>query len=170
MQGSWKSLKAPVMTDATEISPRTVSDLLEDVDFDDTDLLRDSGEDRHLVIGRRVVATIGLFSIIKLARHVQLLIPAFDFCVPNKQCVAATDEDACGLFDTIDFPIDEFFPPQKADFPGLKRAAGLLRMMSKRSYIKGWRRPTSLYFCPFSLHNKRGKKIAVQSMEQNPVL
>jgi hypothetical protein len=22
------------------------------------------------------------------------------------------------LFDTIDFPIDEFFPPQKADFPG----------------------------------------------------
>jgi hypothetical protein len=96
--------------------PRTVSELLEDVDFDDTDLLR--GEDRSLAIGKRVVATIGLFSIIKLARYVQLLIPAFDFCVPNKQCVAATDEDACGLFDTIDFPIDEFFPPQKADFPG----------------------------------------------------
>ena len=93
--------------------PGTVSELLEEVDYDDTDLLREPGEDRHLVIGRRVVATIGLFSIIKLARHVQLLIPAFDFCVPNKQCVAATDEDACGLFDTIDFPIDEFFPPQK---------------------------------------------------------
>jgi len=96
--------------------PATVSELLEDVDFDDTDLLR--GEDRSLAIGKRVVATIGLFSIIKLARYVQLLIPAFDFCVPNKQCVAATDEDACGLFDTIEFPIDEFFPPQKADFPG----------------------------------------------------
>ncbi len=96
--------------------PATVSELLEDVDFDDTDLLR--GEDRNLAIGKRVVATIGLFSIIKLARYVQLLIPAFDFCVPNKQCVAATDEDACGLFDTIEFPIDEFFPPQKADFPG----------------------------------------------------
>jgi len=96
--------------------PATVSDLLEDVDFDDTDLLR--GEERHLTIGKRVVATIGLFSIVKLARYVQLLIPAFDFCVPNKQCVAATDEDACGLFDTIEFPIDEFFPPQKADFPG----------------------------------------------------
>ena len=96
--------------------PATVSELLEDVDFDDTDLLR--GEDRSLAIGKRVVATIGLFSIIKLARYVQLLIPAFDFCVPNKQCVAATDEEACGLFDTIEFPIDEFFPPQKADFPG----------------------------------------------------
>ena len=96
--------------------PATVSELLEDVDFDDTDLLR--GEDRSLAIGKRVVATIGLFSIIKLARYVQLLIPAFDFCVPNKQCVAATDEAACGLFDTIEFPIDEFFPPQKADLPG----------------------------------------------------
>jgi hypothetical protein len=94
-----------------------IGELLEDVDFDETDLARGS-EDRQLVIGRRVVATIGLFSIIKLARFVQLLIPAFDFCVPNKQCVAATDEDACELFDTIDFPIDEFFPPQKADFPG----------------------------------------------------
>ena len=65
-----------------------------------------------------MVATIGLFSIIKLARFVQLLIPAFDFCVPNKKCIAATEEDACGLFDSIEFPVDEFFPPQKADFPG----------------------------------------------------
>ncbi len=97
--------------------PGAIGDLLDDVDYDETDLLGGS-EDRQLTIGRRVVVTIGLFSIIKLARFVQLLIPAFDFCVPNKQCVAATDEDACGLFDTIDFPIDEFFPPQKADFPG----------------------------------------------------
>ncbi len=98
--------------------PQSVSEMLDDVDFDDIDLDRGSDDERHLVISRRVVATIGLFSIIKLARFVQLLIPAFDFCVPNKQCIAATDEDACGLFDTIDFPIDEFFPPQKADFPG----------------------------------------------------
>lgn len=98
--------------------PQTISELLEDVDFDEADFDRGSDDERQLVIGRRIVATIGLFSIIKLARFVQLLIPAFDFCIPNKQCVAATDEDACGLFDTIDFPIDEFFPPQKADFPG----------------------------------------------------
>ena len=97
--------------------PQAISELLDDVDFDDVDLGR-SDDERQLVITRQVVATIGLFSIIKLARFVQLLIPAFDFCVPNKQCIAATDEDACSLFDTIDFPIDEFFPPQKADFPG----------------------------------------------------
>ena len=98
--------------------PQSISELIDDVDFDDVDLVRSSDDERQLVIGRRVVATIGLFSIIKLARFVQLLIPAFDFCVPNKQCIASTEEDACGLFDTIEFPIDEFFPPQKSDFPG----------------------------------------------------
>jgi hypothetical protein len=90
--------------------------MLESVDFDETDLATD--DTRHLVIVKQVVATIGLFSIVKLARLTQLLIPAFDFCVPNKRCVASTDEDPCELFETIDFPIDEFFPPQKMDFPG----------------------------------------------------
>ena len=96
--------------------PKSVSDLIDDFDFDETDLAVDNT--RELSIRRQVVATVGLFSIIKLARIVQLLIPAFDFCVPNKQCIAATEENPCELFDTIDFPIDEFFPPQKADFPG----------------------------------------------------
>lgn len=63
-----------------------------------------------------VLVSLGIFSIVKLIRNVQLLIPAFDFCVPNKECVAATDDDPCELFDSIDFPEDEFFPPQKFDF------------------------------------------------------
>jgi hypothetical protein len=71
---------------------------------------------------RRVVVTVGLFSIIKLVRLVQLLIPAFDFCFPNKECIAATDENPCELFETIEFPFDEFFPPQKFDFPGALEA------------------------------------------------
>lgn len=75
------------------------------------------GED-DISIQKVVVATVGLFSIIKLARYVQLLVPAFDFCVPRKKCIASTDEDPCELFETIDFPVDEFFPPQKLDFPG----------------------------------------------------
>ena len=68
--------------------PRNVSEMLEEVDFD-TSELSDSGDERQLVIGRDVVVTLGLFSIIKLARFIQLLIPAFDFCVPNKQCIAS---------------------------------------------------------------------------------
>lgn len=67
---------------------------------------------------RRVFVSLGLFSIIKIVRNVQLLIPAFDFCIPEKECIAATEDDPCELFDTIDFPVDEFFPPQKFDFAG----------------------------------------------------
>jgi len=98
--------------------PRSISEMLEDEEIPEDLAEGISAEDRNLVLSKRVEVTLGLFSIIKLARHVQLLIPAFDFCVPNKQCVAATEEDPCGLFDTIEFPTDEFFPPQKADFPG----------------------------------------------------
>ncbi len=76
---------------------------------------------------REVVVTIGLFSIIKLVRYVQLLIPAFNFCYPNKECISSTDEDPCELFDTIDFPMDEFFPPQKFDFPGAEEEEDRLR-------------------------------------------
>lgn len=98
--------------------PQVVSEVLEDVEYDDSDFDKSADDVRKLVIAKQVVATVGIFSIIKLVRFVQLLIPAFDFCVPNKQCIAATDEDPCELFETIDFPIDEFFPPQKHDFPG----------------------------------------------------
>ena len=64
----------------------------------------------------RVYATIGQFSIIKLERDTQLLIPAFDFCLPENECVSATEDDPCDLFRRIDFPVEEFFPPQRQDF------------------------------------------------------
>lgn len=102
--------------------PRSVMDALDDIDddFDESDILETRGgkDDDDDIPNRRVVATIGLFSIIKLVRLVQVLLPAFNFCVPDKKCVAATDENPCDLFETIDFPVDEFFPPQKFDFPG----------------------------------------------------
>lgn len=91
---------------------------LEDVDFDENEIFGDLDDRHHHHDHKEVQVTIGLFSIIKLVRLVQLLIPAFDFCVPNKKCIASTDENPCELFDTIDFPVDEFFPPQKFDFPG----------------------------------------------------
>ena len=64
-----------------------------------------------------VVGSLGLFSIIMLVRLVQLLFPAFNFCYPNKECIASTNEEPCEIFDTIEFPLDQFFPPQKFDFP-----------------------------------------------------
>lgn len=62
--------------------------------------------------GRAVRATIGLFSIIQLERDVQLLIPAYDFCIPTKECTNDT-EDPCDAFRRINFPVAEFFPPEQ---------------------------------------------------------
>lgn len=70
--------------------------------------------DEPLVFGgaqRKVLVTLGLFSIVKLERNVQLLVPSFDFCIPDKECIGSTEEDPCGFFDKIKFPVDEFFPP-----------------------------------------------------------
>lgn len=75
--------------------------------------------DDSLILGgeqKRVFVSIGIFSIIKLERKVQLLIPAYDFCVPQKECIGATDDNPCDLFERISFPVDEFFPPEKSDF------------------------------------------------------
>lgn len=63
-----------------------------------------------------VYVTIGLFTIVQIARNVQMLIPAYDFCVPEKECVTSSD-DPCQMFQRIDFPTDQFFPPQAADLP-----------------------------------------------------
>jgi len=68
---------------------------------------------------KRAYVSIGIFSIIKLERRVQLLIPAYDFCIPQKECIGATDDNPCDLFDRIEFPVDEFFPPEKTEFPEL---------------------------------------------------
>jgi len=65
---------------------------------------------------RRVYVTLGLFTITKLERNVQLLIPVYDFCIPTDECVSASPGNPCELFDQIQFPVDEFFPPQKHDF------------------------------------------------------
>ncbi len=75
--------------------------------------------DDALVMGgdcKRVYVTLGLFTIIKLTRDTQLLIPAYDFCIPDKECISATDDNPCDLFEKLNFPIDEFFPPLKCNF------------------------------------------------------
>ncbi|WP_369282238.1 hypothetical protein [Oscillibacter sp. GMB15532] len=77
-------------------------------DYFDGDL--SSGED-----GRRVYVTLGQFSIVRLERDTQLLIPVYDYCMPQKECSGSggTDpaQDPCGLFRNISFPVGEFFPP-----------------------------------------------------------
>jgi hypothetical protein len=61
---------------------------------------------------RAVTVTLGLFSIVQMERDVQLLIPACDFCIPEKECSCST-QSACQTFQGIEFPVDEFFPPDR---------------------------------------------------------
>ncbi len=63
---------------------------------------------------KQVLVTLGIFTITRLQRNVQLLIPSYDFCVPRKECVAKTD-DPCEVFSQIEFPTDSFFPPTSTD-------------------------------------------------------
>ena len=61
-----------------------------------------------------VLATVGVFSIVQLMRSVQMLIPSYDFCIPEKSCTF-NDDSPCDMFSRLDFPTDEFFPPNVCD-------------------------------------------------------
>ncbi len=65
---------------------------------------------------KRIFCTLGQFSIIRLERDTQLVIPCYDFCVPEKECIGSTDDSPCELFSRIKFPVDEFFPPVCGNF------------------------------------------------------
>lgn len=59
--------------------------------------------------GPRLYVSFGLFSVIRIERPTQLLIQATDYSVPDKECVAATnDDDPCSLFRTMAFPVGQF--------------------------------------------------------------
>jgi len=62
---------------------------------------------------RRVLVTLGQFSIVRLERDSQLLMPVFDYCLPDKECAngCGVKEDPCELFQSISFPVEQFFPP-----------------------------------------------------------
>ena len=60
---------------------------------------------------KRLYVTLGQFSIIRLERDTQLLIPAYDYCIPEKDCPGGScQDDPCTIFSQIRFPMEEFFP------------------------------------------------------------
>lgn len=58
---------------------------------------------------KAILVTLGLFSIVQMERDTQILIPAYDYCVPERECNCNTS-NPCETFQNIDFPVDEFFP------------------------------------------------------------
>ena len=73
-----------------------------------------SGDDN-----RRIYVTLGQFSIVRLERDSQLLVPVYDYCMPDKECSCGSGgtEDPCGIFRNISFPVGEFFPPNTVRMP-----------------------------------------------------
>ena len=65
-------------------------------------------------MGNTVLVTIGIFTVVQIERNVQILVPTYDFTLPEKECVTTTD-DPCELFNKLEFPTDEFFPPRVTD-------------------------------------------------------
>ena len=61
---------------------------------------------------RRLLVTLGQFSIIRLERDAQLVVPVLDYSIPTKECCdsAGCAEDPCELFSRIPFPTNAFAP------------------------------------------------------------
>lgn len=64
--------------------------------------------------GKAVTVSLGVFSIVQMERSVQMLVPSYDFCIPEKECRNSSD-NPCEVFSKLDFPTDEFFPPNVTD-------------------------------------------------------
>ena len=67
--------------------------------------------------GKRIYVTLGQFSIIRLERDAKLLIPVYNYCMPERECAAGGEEDPCDIFRQVRFPVDEFFPPSHIPGP-----------------------------------------------------
>ena len=71
----------------------------------DEELIR-NGENRRLLV------TLGQFSVIRLERDAQLVVPVLDYSMPTKECcdAAGCAEDPCEMFSRIPFPVKQFVP------------------------------------------------------------
>ena len=71
--------------------------------------------DEELVLSgesRRLFVTLGQFSVIRLERDAQLVVPVLDYSLPTKECCDAPGcaEDPCEMFSRIPFPVKQFAP------------------------------------------------------------
>lgn len=62
---------------------------------------------------RRLFVTLGQFSIIRMERDAQLVVPVVDYSLPTKECCDSPNccaEDPCEMFSRIPFPSQQFAP------------------------------------------------------------
>ncbi|MBP3684360.1 MAG: hypothetical protein J6J12_05285 [Oscillospiraceae bacterium] len=91
------------------------------------DAIRDLFDEPLVLSGgqRQLFVTLGQFSIVRLEREAQLIVPVLDYAMPCKECCddgCGSAEDPCEMFSRIPFPAEEFSPktcddPEKTDSP-----------------------------------------------------
>ena len=76
--------------------------------------IRELFDDELVLSGerRRLFVTLGQFSIIRLERSAQLIVPVVDYAIPSKECCEnpGCTEDPCEMFSRIPFPTRQFAP------------------------------------------------------------
>jgi len=92
---------------------RAAGDMIPEVPVN---ILAAFGEDLVLNDANRLwYTTLGQFSLIRLERDSQLVIPVYNYSFPENECVGSTDDDPCTLFGRIRFPVEEFYPPDSME-------------------------------------------------------
>ena len=71
--------------------------------------------DEELITGstsRYLLVTLGQFSIVRLERDAQLVVPVLEYSIPSKECCDSIGcaEDPCEMFSRIPFPTRQFTP------------------------------------------------------------
>ena len=96
-----------------------VREVCEDVCREDATLqipgvIREMFDDDLVMAGerRRLFVTLGQFSIVRLERDAQLIVPVLDYAIPTKECCDSPGctEDPCEMFSRIPFPAAQFAP------------------------------------------------------------
>jgi hypothetical protein len=60
---------------------------------------------------KALVVSLGFFSVVRIQRPAQIIVSGTEYCIPEKECIVAQDNDPCALFKTMAFPVEEFCPP-----------------------------------------------------------
>ena len=76
--------------------------------------VQESFDDELVLCGdkQRLFVTLGQFSIIRLERDAQIVVPVLDYSLPTKECCdnPGCSEDPCQIFAKIPFPSSQFTP------------------------------------------------------------
>lgn len=84
--------------------------------------------DDDLIMGgqsRQLVVTLGQFSLVRLERETQLLIPSYDYCMPEQACSdgeCGCQVNPCEAFFAEEFPVEAFFPQGQPAQNGTSRS------------------------------------------------